>query len=268
MTGMIGSAVWSLRDEAFQTWWLQHPAEAGWRAWCAERDPSPPHLQDTVRAEVLLLVGSALEAASEQRDLVMPGADHPSSWWNWPIIGAMSRTGVDVTYELHQVLTGDRPRFQPGVTGGSIYLMDFRGLFAPSLRGMLNMAAKAPVTHATRRLAVRLHQALRQDGRLPADLAGVIHEIGDGSVVLRGGDRYYRLRYERLSDTRARLAIDPAGSVPVYLDDRSPRDLSAAGIARLQSRTAIAGVRATDLAAEIDGLDPTFPAPPLPHGVH
>ena len=49
---------------------------------------------------------------------------------------------------------------------------------------MLNMAAKAPVTHATRRLAVRLHQALRQDGRLPADLAGVIHEIGDCGVVI------------------------------------------------------------------------------------
>ena len=84
----------------------------------------------------------------------------------------------------------------------------------PNLLESCISALEADAAQRRARLAVRV-LGLARAGGLPADQAALLTALGDQAALAPTGDHLW-LRYERLSDTRFRVIVDPASPAPDF----------------------------------------------------
>jgi hypothetical protein len=91
-------------------------------------------------------------------------------------------------------------------------------LAIPNLAESGQYAAQLRLAHSGKRLMAWLIENSREGHPLPHALSEVGSAVADGKALMGGSDLTYGLRYQRLSDSRFRLEIDPAGHSPTYAD--------------------------------------------------
>jgi hypothetical protein len=80
----------------------------------------------------------------------------------------------------------------------------------------LETTAEGRLSHVGKRLMAWIIHQHRQGHALPDRLDEVVDAVSDGRSLLGGSDQTFGLRYQKLSEHRFRLDIDPTSKVPTY----------------------------------------------------
>jgi len=237
MDAMITVAVSAIRDRAYGDLALRGTLPPDRRErWLAEPSQALRCAADGFDGEAALFSGGLYAMVDQAGPFGSGFADHSvinalAAPWFWATAFNDAAVMLEVEGAIADRLRGTTSVAPPPWATIAPRLGMIGRIAVPNLLESCIFALEADAWHRCARLAVRLLDLGRGSG-LPADHAAALATLGEPVGFAAAGDHLW-LRYERLSDARFRLLIDPASPAPNFDDPK-----------RMPSRGAKAGTPA------------------------
>ena len=226
ISALMASAFDANRDDTYLRLALHGKLSAAdLQRWCQEPPLTSQRLDQALMGEPLLCAFPAMDDVLRWGDGAMAGDFTPpaeaslgfADWLNRPWLTSFVLASVNTCAWGRELVIGSGNLVAGRPEGSWIAGLSER-VSQPMIVNVTSAAAKNRLMHDGKRLMAWLIAESRLGKPLPATLDDAVQAVADGHALLGGSAETYGLRYQRLSDTRFRLDIDPAGRSPAYAD--------------------------------------------------